>query len=227
MYFGVRVVVEGDRPTALRNAERLHDVERALGIDIELGVQELVVDRTVLRAVGNFSYVWFHWPLLITFLCLLFVRDLGRFRQLLHSLIVSGLVGLVLFATFPVAPPRFLPGYTGTVSDAARRHYLDYPLSWTNQVAAFPSFHVGWTLVACLALAATFSRPAHRVIVMVPAVLVTLAVVTTGNHYVLDSIAGTAIAVGAFVALDPERRTRATWREPAPPATSEEITDGA
>ena len=34
VYFGVRVVVEGDRPTALRNAERLLDVERSLGIDI-------------------------------------------------------------------------------------------------------------------------------------------------------------------------------------------------
>lgn len=208
MYFGVRVLVEGGRTTALRNAERLLDLERALGLDIELGVQDLVVDRPALRAVGNFSYVWFHWPLLITFLIVLAVRNHERFRQLLSALIVSGAVGLLLFATFPVAPPRFLPGYTGTVSDAARRHYLDYPLSWTNQVASFPSFHAGWTLIACLGLAATFDRRRAQLVIMVPAVLVIVAVVTTGNHYLVDTIAGTAIAVTAWVALDPERRHR-------------------
>lgn len=206
MYFGVRVIVEGDRPTALRNADRLLDFEGALGIDIELGVQDLVVDQTLLRTIGNFSYVWFHWPLLIAFLCVLFVRSRPRFRQLRNSLIASGAIGLLLFATFPVAPPRFLPGYTGTVSDAARRHYLDYPLSWTNQVASFPSFHVGWTLIACLALAATLDRQRDRVIVMMPAIAVGVAVVTTGNHYVVDTIAGMAIAVGAYVAFDPNRR---------------------
>lgn len=199
VYFGVRVVVEGDRPTALRNADRLLDIERSLGIDIELGAQDLVVDRPVLRAIGNFSYVWFHWPLLVVFLCVLFVRNRGRFRQLLDALMLSGAIGLILFAVFPVAPPRFLPGYTGTVSDAARRHYLDYPLSWTNQVASFPSFHVGWTLIACLALAATFVHPVHRAVVMVPAAFVALAVVTTGNHYVVDTVTGVVIAVACYL----------------------------
>jgi len=152
----------------------------------------------VLRTVGNLSYVWLHWPLLIAVLIWLFHRSRIRYVQLRNSMFASGLVGLVLFWLFPAAPPRFMPGYEGTVSDAARRHYLDYPLSWTNPVASFPSFHIGWTLLACLALAATFDSWRRQALALVPAILVGLAVVTTANHYVLDTVAGAAIAFWAY-----------------------------
>jgi hypothetical protein len=217
VYFGVRVFVEGDRPTAVRNAERLLDAERAVGLDLERGAQDLVVERSVLRAIGNFSYVWFHWPLLIVFLGVLFVRNRERFVRLRNALIVSGAVGLVFFTVLPTAPPRFLPGYTGTVSDAARRHYLDYPLGWTNQVAAFPSFHVGWTLIACLAMASTIDDRRGRALVMLPAVFVGLAVVTTGNHYVFDTLAGIAIAVAAYL-----HQLARAQRDEAPPELADE-----
>ena len=104
----------------------------------------------------------------------------------------------MLFAVVPMAPPRFMAGFVGTVSDDARRHYLGYPLSWANKYAAFPSFHVGWTLIACLAVAATIDHRAVRWLVLVPAVLVGASVVTTGNHYMMDSVAGGAIALAAY-----------------------------
>ena len=91
-----------------------------------------------------------------------------------------------------------MPGFVGTVSDDARRHYLSYPLSWTNRFAAFPSFHVGWTLIACLALAASLHSTHVRRAALIPAVLVGLAVISTGNHYVIDSIVGAAIALAAY-----------------------------
>ena len=198
VYFGGRLVVEGDAIEATRNAQRILDIEEALGIDIERGAQDLVLQSEVLRTIGNLSYVWMHWPLLIAVLIWLFHRSRIRYVQLRNSMFASGLVGLVLFWLLPAAPPRFMPGYEGTVSDAARRHYLDYPLSWTNPFAAFPSFHIGWTLLACLALAATFDSPRRQALALVPALLVGLAVVTTANHYVLDTVAGAAIAFWAY-----------------------------
>ena len=213
VYFGGRVIVEGDRETATRNAERILRFERALGLDVGLSAQDLVVDRPVLRTLGNLSYVWLHWPLLIAVMLLLWRMNHRRFRQLRNTLIASSLVGLVLFTVVPTAPPRFMPGYEGTVSDEARRHYLDYPLSWTNQVASFPSFHVGWTLVACIAVASTLGRPWMRAAAMVPAALVCMAVVTTGNHYIVDVVAGLTISVGAWIIFeDPKRRE--PWATP-------------
>lgn len=198
VYFGGRLLVEGGPAESTRNAERILDLERAIGIDIERGAQNLVLKSELLRTLGNSSYVWLHWPLLIVVLIWLFRRSRIRFVQLRNSLLASAAVGLILFWVLPAAPPRFMPGYEGTVSDAARRHYLDYPLSWTNQYASFPSFHIGWTLIACLALAATFDSIRRQAVVMIPALLVGLAVITTANHYVLDTVIGAGLAVSAY-----------------------------
>ncbi len=198
VYFGGRVLVEGSRSRAVSNAETLIDLEARLNIDVEASLQQHALDSDIIRIAGNLSYVWLHWPLLLVATLLLFFRDPPHYRQFRNALCVSGSVGLVLFATFPMAPPRFMPGFVGTVSDDARRHYLDYPLSWANQYAAFPSFHVGWTLLACLAVAASVDRRWVKVVAVIPAVLVGMSVVTTGNHYILDSVAGALIALVVY-----------------------------
>ncbi|MCP5024764.1 MAG: inositol phosphorylceramide synthase, partial [Actinomycetia bacterium] len=120
------------------------------------------------------------------------------YYPLRNALLVSGAIGLILFAVFPVAPPRFLPDYVGTVDEAARTHYIDIPGSWRNRFAAFPSFHVGWNAVACLALASLFGRWWVKAVALVPAALVGIAVITTANHYVVDVVAGLTISVVAF-----------------------------
>lgn len=202
IYFGVRVIVEGGSAESTRNAERLIEFEESVGIDIERSVQQFALDHDVVRWIGNTSYVWLHWPLLLAVLWWLFRADRYRYRQLRDAMFASGLCGLILFATAPMAPPRFMPGFVGTVSDDARRHYLSYPLSWTNRFAAFPSFHVGWTLIACLALAASLRgqhSKAWSLLALVPAALVALAVISTANHYVVDAAVGAAIAGTAFV----------------------------
>ncbi len=206
VYFGVRVVVEGSTESATHNAERLLTLERALSLDVESKIQRAVIDIEVLRTLGNFSYVWLHWPLLIAVLFVVLHRDPGRYHQLRGALFLSGAVGLVLFTIYPMAPPRFMPGFIGTVSDEARRHFVSYPLSWTNRYAAFPSFHAGWTLIACLALAATMRTRAGRTLALVPAALVTMAVITTGNHYVIDTATGIVVAVGAYGVAGRRRR---------------------
>ena len=205
VYFGVRLIVQGDTATAMTNAERILRFERWLGIDVEHSAQHLVLDDPVLRTLGNLSYVWLHWPLLIAVLIVLYGRNHLVYVRLRRALMASGAVGLVLFWALPTAPPRFMPGFEGTVSDAARRHYLDYPLDWANKYASFPSFHVGWTLIACIALASTLPSLGARVIALIPAVLVGLAVVSTGNHYVVDAIVGILIAVAAYLVVGRER----------------------
>ncbi len=215
VYFGGRVIVEGSEARATRNAERLIDIENRLGIDIESSIQQFALDHDWFRVLGNLSYVWLHWPLLLTVLAVLFLRDPRHYFQVRNALFVSGVLGLILFTLAPMAPPRFMPGFVGTVSDEARRHYLNYPLSWTNRFAAFPSFHVGWTLIACIALASSVRHRAWQALALIPAILVGIAVVSTGNHYVIDSVVGAAIAVTAYVWFG--RRADQEPAEPSPP----------
>ena len=198
VYFGGRELVEGAEADAVEHARWIIDLEQRVGLDVERAVQNVAVDNELLRTVGNLSYVWLHWPLLIVTLLVLFHRDRSLYIRLRNAMFASGAVALVIFAVFPVAPPRFMPGFVGTVTDDARRHYLKFPLHWSNQYAAFPSFHVGWTLIACLALAAATAHRRHAVLALLPAALVGLAVVTTGNHYVIDALVGAAIALAAY-----------------------------
>lgn len=197
-YFGLRLVVEGDRVTAVRNANRFIDLEARLGVDVERDVQRWVLAHDVINDTLSVGYVWLHWPVLIGVMVFLAVHAPDVLARLRMALAMSGAMGILLFATVPMAPPRFMPGFVGTVSDAARRHYLPYSLEWTNQFAAFPSYHVGWTLIACLALAGVFTSRSARLVVMTPALVVAAAVIGTGNHYVLDSVAGAAFALGAW-----------------------------
>lgn len=209
VYFGGRLIVEGSESRATRNARRLIDLEQSLGIDVEHSVQQFALDHRWFEVLGNQSYVWLHWPLLLAVLAVLFRTDSRHYRQVRNALFVSGALGLVLFATLPMSPPRFMPGFVGTVSDEARRHYLNYPLSWSNRFAAFPSFHVGWTLIACLAFAASLHARRAQVVALAPGVLVGVAVVSTGNHYILDSLAGAAIALSAYVYFGHHEEERA------------------
>lgn len=197
-YFGLRLVVEGDRATAIRNAERLLRVEDSLGIDVETDLQGWVLAHDAVRWALSAGYVWLHWPMLVAAMAFLALRAPDVLVRLRNAMIVSGAIGIVLFTVLPMAPPRFLPGFVGTVSDDARRHYLPYSLEWTNQVAAFPSYHIGWTLIACLAVAGVVRDRRARWAVLAPAAIVAVAVVGTGNHYVLDSFTGAVFALCAW-----------------------------
>ena len=197
-YFGLRLVVEGDPATAVRNADDLMDLEVRLGIDVERDVQRWVLDHELISDALSAAYVWLHWPLLIAVMVALALEAPSVLARLRTALAMSGAIGILLFATVPMAPPRFMPGFVGTVSDAARRHYLPYSLDWTNQFAAFPSYHVGWTLIACLAVAGLLSSRSAQLAAMAPALVVAIAVIGTGNHYVLDSVTGAAFALGAW-----------------------------
>jgi membrane-associated phospholipid phosphatase len=209
MYFVARVIVEGSRESAAANAARIVRFERWLGIDVERRLQALTIDNALLRAIGNATYVWLHWPLLMIALVFVYRRDTERYLQLRDALVWSGAVGVAFFAVFPVAPPRFMPGFAGTVSESARRAYLPIPVDWANQFASFPSFHAGWTFIACVAMASVAASPWTRALVRAPAALMAVSVMTTGNHYVLDVVGGTAIALAAFVVAGRHRRSAA------------------
>jgi hypothetical protein len=199
VYFGVRELVEGSPQSATANAERIMRFERWLGIGFERSVQEFVLDHPTLVEAFNRAYVWLHWPFLIVALVVVFRRDRDAYSRLFGALVASGIIGLVVFATFPVSPPRFESGFVGTVSQAERQHFLPYPADWANRFASMPSFHAGWTLIAGLVLAKTVRSQFVRVMAFLPGPIVAVAVVATGNHYVLDVIVGSAIALGALM----------------------------
>jgi hypothetical protein len=206
-YLGVRAITGAHRAVALAHAEIVLRVERALVLAHETDVQGWIRPHGSVMAALNVFYVWAFWPMVAGALVLLHRRSARGFVDLRNALFLSGLVGLVVFALFPVAPPRMLPGFHDTI-EMARSQLVAHPSSFSNEYAAVPSFHVGWTALACTAVAAQLRRRLARALVVVPAFLMALTVVATANHFIVDGVLGAGLSLGAWALL--RRRARRT-----------------
>ncbi len=175
------------------------DFERAVGIDWESAAQDVILGTRPLVRFFNFVYVWLFWPFVISALVVLYRRDHRLFTSLRNALFISGAIGLIVFAFFPAAPLRFLDGFTDTVAAYSAQPNVARPSSFTNEYAAMPSFHVGWTVLAGVCLARLSHRWTIRGLALVPGALMAVTVVLTANHDVIDAIAGTVVAVGGLI----------------------------
>ncbi len=219
-YFGVRGLTEGDVVTAEGNAVRVLELERAFGLAVETSIQTGVLASGLLVTLANWVYIWLHWPVLVGTLIWLIRVDRGEYFELRNAMIVSGLIGLVIFAVFPVAPPR-LSGleYIDTVTERSHSYRVLQPPGFVNAYAAVPSLHFGWNLLVGL----TWMRVGHTRPWKIGGVLMPLAmawaVVATANHWVFDVFAGGAVAL-IGVAIERERRVRIERRDEPGQATS-------
>ena len=71
-----------------------------------------------------------------------------------------------------------------------------------NKYAAVPSLHVGWNLLIGIALYRASTKPLVRLLALLSPVLMTVTVVVTANHFVIDAILGALVAlIGWAVSL--------------------------
>lgn len=209
-YFGVRALTQGDAAAALAHARDVLEVERDVGLAHERAVQALVIGSHTLTDAVNAIYMYGHWPVLILSGLLLFRFRREHYWTLRNACLLSGLVGIVIFAAFPVAPPRLTGGPivdTVTARAGEYRHLL--PTSLVNEYAAMPSFHAGWNLLAGIVI---FRATGHLLLrafaVAMPAAMA-FTVVATANHYLLDVVFGVAIVLVALRVVDVHQRGRA------------------
>ncbi len=212
VYFGVRGFTEGSPQVATENARLVLDAEQRMGLDVEVGAQQLVMDWAEPVIVpANWVYIYGHWPVIAVTMIWLALQHRAVFRQLRDAMLISGMVGLVIFVTFPVAPPRLIDmGVVDTVTENSQAYRILQPPAFVNQYAAMPSLHAGWDLLVGLAIAAATTHVWLRWAGRLLPLAMACAVVLTGNHYVLDVVAGLALAMAGYAAAAAleRRRTR-------------------
>jgi hypothetical protein len=199
VYMGVRAVVlnERGRRRAEQNARRVVALERRLGLDLEPRAQELFLGRKRVLALLNLSYVMLNVGLTVGWLALLFRRRHPEFHRLRSAAVLSILGSCPVFLLFPCAPPRSLDDFVDTVGTLVDMDGRFVSCTY-NPIAAMPSIHLAAAVVTGAGLRQTARSPLVRGIGVVypPAVFAT--VVVTANHYVLDGIAGSALAAIAL-----------------------------
>lgn len=207
-YFRIRGATQSSAGPARQHAREVVDLEQRLNVYVEPHVQRPVRSSGLLETVANWIYIWGHWPVLIGTMIWLVWRHRALFLRLRDAMLISGAVGLVVFVAFPTAPPRLAGlGFLDTVTRTSESYRFLQPPAFVNQYAAMPSLHVGWDLLAGLAIFSAAGSLLLRVASCVMPVLMAWAVVATANHFVLDVVAGvTLVLFGHLVALGLERR---------------------
>ncbi len=111
--------------------------------------------------------------------------------------------GLATYWVFPLSPPRFaLHGAVDTMhANPVLFAGQESVTGLANLYAAMPSLHVGWAVWCALAVVMT-TRSRWWYLAWLYPLTTTFVVLGTANHYLLDAVAGTVYAVGAY-AVDP------------------------
>lgn len=155
---------------------------------------------------------------------------LGRYVAAIIALISIGLLGHYLLPTAPpwlVAQEGGLPDvtrivFTAVSSGGAQISDQAGSAAATNAVAAMPSLHIGFAVLIALA-AWRGPRPIRALGLLYP-IAMALALVYTGEHYVVDIIAGALAAAAAWrIAAWATNRITRRWPQaesPQPPATT-------
>jgi hypothetical protein len=194
-----RLVLRRDgRVRARRNAERIVALEHRLRIDVEPAVQRALLRYPRLVHGLNLGYGLFNVTLTVGWLVVLYRRHDERFHRFRRACLLTHLGAQPVFLLFPTAPPRVLDGYVDTLSEVSGLD-LEHPIlvRFFNPVAAMPSLHVAFAVVTGAEIAERSGSVVVRTAARAYAPLVATVVAGTGNHYVLDAVAGAALGAAA------------------------------
>ncbi|QNN53753.1 phosphatase PAP2 family protein [Nocardioides mesophilus] len=170
-------------------------------------------------ALTTVYYSFFFVPILTA--SLLWMRNRSTWVAFMRRYLSLNLVALVFYVTYPMAPPwmaaeaGFLPSDIDRITsrgwyDLGEVGVHDTLSALTNQVAAMPSLHAGITLLVAL-FGIERSRRWWRWLLLLYPLAMGFALVYYAEHYVVDVLAGFAVAGLVVWACAAWER----WRRPA------------
>jgi len=207
VYSMIRNAVPTHVKPAFEHARSVLDAEKTLGIDIELTLNRFV--DTVrwggwhwLANTCNYYYAVMHFIVVIAVLVWVYVERPMNYRSTRTALYAANGLAAIGFWLYPLAPPRLMlsPHFIDTV---VKYHTWG---SWgsgdvakySNQFAAMPSLHIGWSLWAGVTLFMLSHRWWIRALGLAYPAVTFFVIIGTANHFVLDAVGGVVVLVLGF-----------------------------
>lgn len=201
LYELARTLGTGSRSEAVANAHRVLGLERGAGLDLEGGVQGALAG-TPWMVLLDWVYLAAQTLALAGALVFAYRRSPPVYRALRTTLIGAWAVALPVYALFPAAPPR-LAGI-GIADSVSTQTPFSLDASSTavffNPYAAMPSLHAAFAVALGVGVALCTRTTPLRIAAALWGPLVTLAVLATGNHFVVDVAAGLVVTLVGFAA---------------------------
>lgn len=211
IYLVTKGLVHADtRATGLVNGGKIVSLQKNLGILWEPGWQSWAVENVkALVVVMNWVYIITYWPVIMLAAVVLFIRNRSEYNFYRTVVFIDLAGALLTFMVFPVASPFAIPGVTllDTIQEFGPRFYGNEDMaSFYNISAAMPSLHFSWTVVIGVLVWSKLSGWMRALGLLYP-VLTFLAIVLTGNHFIMDAVAGGTLAALSFGAVWLARKT--------------------
>ncbi|THA83848.1 phosphatase PAP2 family protein [Streptomyces sp. A0592] len=193
-YSLIRNAVPEQKSIALANADWIWEVEQTLGIAVEQSVNHAVNSVTWLIVGMNYYYATLHFVVTIGVLVWIYRFHPGRYAATRLVLFATTGVALVGYYFYPLAPPRLMNGQD--FIDTVLVHHTWGSMAsgnlkqMSNQYAAMPSMHIGWSLWCGLTIFAVASAPWARILGLLYPTATLVVIVATANHFWLDAVGG-------------------------------------
>ena len=210
---------DGNLPYA--NGRRFLSWERDVHLDPEHALTTWLDHITVLAVPAAYLYSVLHYVITPIVLIWLYRKHHAAYGPARTWLAVSTIIALLGFYFIPTAPPRLLhDGVPDLLANVQQYGWWggdgSVPRGFggvTNQFAAMPSMHVGWSLWCGILIWRNASRQWVRWLGAGYPVLMVFVVLSTGNHYLIDALAGALVmAIGAEIVRS-ERRLARRYRK--------------
>lgn len=208
LYDATRYLVKGDHDGAVSHGQSLLSIEKNIGIAPEHWLNHLFSMHLALGLPADYIYATLHYLVTPAVLIWMWRRNGPAYSWSRSLIILTTIIGLIGFSTLPVAPPRLLAEHFGYLDTMAKYHHYGW---WsnaasaprglgsdTNQYAALPSLHVGWALWCGWMLVKYGKHRTTKALGVLYPLLLSVVVMATANHYLLDVVAGGAVVLIAW-----------------------------
>lgn len=213
-----KIAADGIPDQAFTNAERVIQFERWLGLFHEETIQDWFLPYRTFIQFWNIFYGVLHFAVTLGVFILLYVKRADVFPQWRNTLAAMTSLAIVGFAWFPLMPPRLLDkpcpavdpsqyggacipsrfrgtggfGFVDTLAEYGGPWSFDSDAmaSISNQYAAMPSLHIGWSTWCAIAVWPLLSRRRTKAVLLLYPVATLFCIVVTANHYWLDGVGG-------------------------------------
>ncbi len=213
-----KIAADGIPDQAFTNAERVIQFERWLGLFHEETIQDWFLPYRTFIQFWNIFYGVLHFAVTLGVFILLYVKRADVFPQWRNTLAAMTSLAIVGFAWFPLMPPRLLDkpcpavdpsqyggacipsrfrgsggfGFIDTLAEYGGPWSFDSDAmaSISNQYAAMPSLHIGWSTWCAIAVWPLLSRRRTKAVLLLYPAATLFCIVVTANHYWLDGVGG-------------------------------------
>jgi hypothetical protein len=202
-YEAARHAMQPNWSEGFANARRIESVEQVLGVAWEQSLQRAFLAIPDLIPALNIFYFVGHFLFTAIFFVWLYRRSWDGFRSFRDAFLIATAISVVIHYLFPTAPPRLAGvGLEDTLLIVSGID-IGSPTSsaFSNPVAAVPSLHAAYALGVGIGIVRYARSSLVRVLGAIYPPLVILTIVATGNHFVLDAVAGVAVIGAGFLAV--------------------------